>query len=436
MKRKRVVILGGGFAGVATVRELERIGDKRVGVTLVSRHNFMLFTPMLPEIASGSIEPRDITQPLRASTGVDQNSNHASSVFELGDAVAVDTTAQTVSVSHPLIHQTKLLEYDELVFALGATESTMGIPGIEKFTVPLKTIADAEKVRARVLGALEAADETKDLIERDRLLRFVIVGGDFTGVELAGELQAFLHSAVRYYPSIDAKQVELIVVESGEHLLGHLPSKFGKYAASVLNNRGTTLRLKEAVGSIDGRGVELKGGERIASATVVWAAGEKPSPLASTLRLATTPQGAIKTGRDFAVPGVEHVWALGDCAAVPKPGGGTYAPLAQNAVREGPLLARNIVARLSGKPTQNFRYKELGQMASLGNRRALAELPGGRMLTGFPAWLLWRTYYLGRLPGARNKLRVALDWTLARAFPPQTSLMPVPDKGEADAARR
>lgn len=434
MKQARVVILGGGFAGLATLRALERIGRKRVSITLVSRHNFMLFTPMLPEIATGSIEPRDITQPLRISARLEKRDRGAWD-FELGDAVAVDTSARTVSVSHPLTHQTKLIEYDELVLALGATESTMGISGVERFAVPLKTIADAERVRARVLGALEAADETKDLIERDRLLRFVIVGGNFTGVELAGELQAFLNSVVRYYPNIQAEQVELILLESGEHLLGHLPAKFGKYAASVLTKRGTRLRLKEDVSSVDGGGVELKDGKKIASATVLWAAGEKPAPLASQIGLPTDKHGAIETGSDFAVTHFEHLWALGDCAAVPKPHGGTYAPLAQNAVREGPLLARNILARLSGKPTRNFRYKELGQMASLGDRQALAALPGGRMLTGLPAWVLWRTYYLGRLPGMRNKLRVALDWTLAQAFPPQTTLMPTPDKAEADAAR-
>lgn len=262
------------------------------------------------------------------------------------------------------------------------------------------------------------------------------MGGNFTGVELAGELQAFLTSVVRYYPSIDANQIEVTVLESGEHLLGHLSPRFGKYAASVLRERGTTLRLKKEVNAVDARGVELKGGEKIPSATVVWAAGEKPAPLASTLGLPTNERGAIETSGDLSVPGVEHVWALGDCAAVPKPHGGTYAPLAQNAVREGPLVACNIVARLSRKPTRNFRYKELGRMASLGDRRALAELPGGRMLAGLPAWLLWRTYYLARLPGLHNKLRVALDWTLTRAFPPQSSLMPAPDKGETGAAFR
>ena len=280
-------------------------------------------------------------------------------------------------------------------------------------------------------GALEVTAKTNDLLERDRLSRFVVVGGNFTGVELAGELQAFLHSILRYYPGIDPASVEVVVVESSDRLLGHLPEKFGKYAASVLRKRGTRLVLGREVNAVDPHGVELKDGERIESATVIWAAGVAPSPLAKQLGIKTNEHGAIETGGDFAVAGTPHVWAVGDCAAVPRPQGGTYAPLAQNAIREGKLLAANIRARLGGKPTKNFRYSELGQMASLGHRNAVVELPGGRMLTGALAWFAWRTYYLGRLPGWNRRTRVALDWTLALAFPPETARLPLVDKGES-----
>ena len=429
MARARVVIVGGGFAGVATARELQRIGKKQVDITLVSRQNFMLFTPMLPEVASGSLESRDIVQPLRAAIHRSSSGSEASS-FELGEAVGIDAARRNVTVRHPLTHDSRVIEYDELVLALGATSSTMNIPGVAKFTVPLKTIADAEIVRSRVVGALEVASTTHDLIERDRLLRFVIVGGDFTGVELAGELQAFLDSILGYYTGIDRRHVELLVLESGERLLAHLPERFGKYAASVLSKRGVRLMLKQDVSAVDSHGVVLKSGERLASGTVLWAAGVKPSPLAESLGLQTTKHGAIETGGDFAVAAAPHVWAVGDCAAVPKAQGGTYAPLAQNAIREGPALAKNILARLRGKATRNFRYRELGQMASLGNRQAVAELPGGHMVTGFAAWLMWRTYYLGRLPGLSQKTHVALDWTLGLAFPQQTSRLPMIEMGE------
>ncbi len=429
MAGTRVVIIGGGFAGVATARELERAGKSEVAVTLVSRQNFMLFTPMLPEVATGSIDAQDIMQPLRSAH--DGRNAGGSSRFELGEAIGIDVSSRTVTVRHPLTHDSKLLEYDELVLAVGATASTMGVPGVEKFALPFKTIEDAQIVRSRVVGALEAAATTSDLAARDRLLRFVIVGGDFTGVELAGEILAFLHSTLEYYPSIDPSAVEVAVLESGARLLGHLPGKFGKYAAATLSQRGARLRLNQEVSAIDGRGVELKSGERIASGTVIWAAGEKPSPLADAVGLRTTEHGAIETGADFAVVGTPHVWALGDCAAVPRPKGGTYAPLAQVAVREGPVLARNIIARIRGRSTANFLYEELGQMASLGDREAVAELPGGAMVTGFAAWLLWRTYYLGRVPGLSRKTRVALDWTLGLVFPSFSRAAETPEHARA-----
>lgn len=428
MSKARVLILGGGFAGAAAARELERFG-KYVDVTLVNRQNFMLFTPMLPEVAGGSIAARDIMQPLRAGLR-GRKGRAGSATFELGEAVGADLARRTVTVCHPLTRESKLVEYDELVIAVGANDSTMGIPGVTKFAVPLKTIADAEIVRGRVIGALEVAARTHDLLERDRLLRFVIIGGNFTGVELAGELGAFLDSILEYYPRIDRKKVEVYVLEAGARLLGHLPEKFGRYAAEILTGRGTFLRLKQEVNAVDGRGVELKSGERIASATVLWAAGEKPSPLADLLGLKTNEHGAIETRGDFAIEGAAHAWAVGDCAAVPRPNGGTYAPLAQNAIREGALLARNIVARIRGRATRRFRYRELGQMASLGGRQAVAELPGGHTLTGFAAWLLWRTYYLGRLPGLTRKTQVAIDWTLDLAFPPQTTRLPTLEQGE------
>lgn len=423
------MVLGGGFAGVATTHALERIGRRDIHVTLVSRDNFMLFTPMLPEVAAGSIDGRDIMRPLRAAVRRGKD-GAGSSTFELGEAIGLDPDRRTVTVRHPLTHESKLIEYDELVFAVGATASTMGVPGVERFALPLKTIGDAENVRSRVVGALEVAAKTKDLVERDRLLRFVIVGGDFTGVELAGELKAFLASILRYYPGINAQQVQLIVLESGERLLGHLPDRFGKYAAYALSKRGITLRLNQDVGAVDAHGVELKSKERIASATVMWAAGEKPSPLAGQLGLKTNQHGAIETSADFAVAGTAHLWALGDCAAVPKPHGGTYAPLAQNAIREGPLLARNILARVRGTATHNFRYRELGQMASLGNRQAVAEIAGGHMLTGFPAWLIWRAYYLGQLPGLAQKTQVAFDWSIRLVFSPQIARLSMAQKGQ------
>lgn len=418
---KHIVISGGGFAGVSAAREFERSKSRDVAVTLVNRENYMLFTPMLPEVAGGVLDARDVAQPLRAALH--------SCEFELGEVIGIDRLDRSVTLCHPLTHECKTLHYDELVLAFGATSSTMGVPGVEKFTLGLKSIADAVQIRNRVLAALEVAAKTGDLIERDRLLRFVIVGGGFTGVEAAGELQGFLGAISRYYPEIARSAIEVVLVEGGHRLLEHLPAKFGKRAAESLGHRGVRINLGDLVAAADGHGLELKNGMRFESRTIVWAGGVRPAPVVAALGIKTNKHGAACVNGDFSVRGEPHLWAIGDCAEIPQPKGGTYAPLAQNATREGPLLARNVLAKLNGKATRNFRYKELGQMASLGDRQALAELPGGRMLSGTPAWLLWRAYYLARFPGWGRKARVAMAWSLETVFPRGSGRLPLVEEG-------
>jgi NADH:ubiquinone reductase (H+-translocating) len=413
-----VVILGAGFAGVSAAEELERIGRRHeLNVTLVSRNNYLLFTPMLPEVAGGTIDARDITQPLRAEL--------RRTKFELGEALEADLTDRTVTVESPLTRARKTLRFDQLVLALGSITSAFGIPGVVEHTLPLKTIADAVTLRNRVLGALEVAAATRDLIARDRLLRFIIVGGGFTGVEAAGELLGLVESVRRFYPPIEGSEVSVELVESGSRLLEHLPAKFGRQAAAALRNRGVVLHLGRKIAAVDEDGLRIEDGTRMESGTIVWSAGVEAVPLMRALGARLSKDGAVIVNPDFSVPECRGVWAVGDCAAIPKPEGGTYAPLAQNAVREGPLLARNIISRLAGGTTKDFRYRELGQMASLGGHYGLAELPRGRMLSGLPAWMLWRAYYLGRLPGFYRKSRMALDWTLDALFPQGTTRLPL-----------
>ncbi len=405
--KPHVVILGGGFAGLATARALERRRD--VAVTVVARENYSLFTPMLPEVASGGIEPRHIAQPLRVAL--------RSSTFELGEVTAVDFDRKVVRVGETTTQGTREVTYDALVIALGATTSTHHIPGAGDHTYPLDTLDDATRLRRATIAMLELAAPSTDRAERREALTFVVVGGGFTGVEAAGELQGYVRRVVRYYPGIARGDVRVILVAGSDDLLHQLPARFGKRAAKMLAARGIEVVLSDDVASVDAGGLSLKSGKRYASRTIVWSAGVRPSPLVETFDLRKSKHHAIEVGPDFAVPQRENVWALGDCAAIPKPGGGSYPQTAQDAVREGALLARNIGAAFHGRKQRAFRYASPGMMASLGARQGLAELGPGIMIAGFPAWLLWRGYYLSRLPGLGRKVRVALDWFLNLPFP-------------------
>ncbi len=411
-----IVILGGGFAGVTAARELERHAPADAHITLVSRENFQLFTPMLPEVATGTLDMRAIVQPLRVAL------KRAEVV--VGEVSAVDVASRTVTIDLGVTGSQTTLSYDHLVFAVGSESSTHGIPGIAEHAFLLKTLPDAAKLRARVGGAFEAAAASHDRVERDRWLRFVIVGGGFTGVEAGGELAAYLKRLHRYYPTLHDLTPEIVIVESGKRLLEHLAPTFGKRAAASLHRRNIRIELGEDVASADADGLTLKSGKRFDSHTIVWTAGEKPAPLLRATGLQTSEHGALIVGSDFAVPGVAGIWGIGDCARIPKRGGGDVSPLAQNAVREGPLLAHNIVASLAGKPLKPFTYLPLGMMASLGDRDAVAQLPGNRMIAGLPAWLMWRAYYLAQLPGVTRKLRVAGDWTVSGLFARDVARLP------------
>ncbi len=419
---RRIVVAGGGFAGLSAATELQKRRHRVRGleIVLVDRNNYTLFTPMLPEAATGGVEPRHITQPFRFPL------RHVR--FELGEIVSVDEQRRLLSVQHPLTHDIRTIAYDQLVLALGSTPSAKGVPGVERCAYPLRNVPDAERLHDAAIAAVEVASRTPDAAERDRLLRFAIVGGGFTGVELAGELSAFFRAILPYYPALGRREAAIVLIQSEDRLLPHLPERFGKHAARVLFDRGVEILTCRDVDRVDPAGLSLKGGERIESRTVVWSAGEEPAPFVKRLGLELSKHGAIVAGSDFGVPGHPHLMAIGDCAAIPQPGGGTYAPLAQNAMREGPLAARNAIARLRGKPTKAFHYRERGRMASLGDRHALAELPGKRMLTGLAAWTLWRAYYLGRLPGIGRKARVAVDWSLGAAFGPALARMPAVEK--------
>jgi NADH:ubiquinone reductase (H+-translocating) len=364
---------------------------------------------MLPEVCSGALEIRHIVTPIRAQL---RRTN-----FVLADVEAFDPNACSVSITHALTGDRETLQYDQLVLALGSTTSTFGLPGVAEHTFALKTLEDAATLRNRLVWILEAADATTDPVERARLLTVSIVGGGFTGVEAAGEINELFRSVLRYYRNVHANEVRIVLVEAAGALLAGLPRRMGSYAEQRLRKRGVDVRTGDGVASADERGLRLQSGARIESATIIWSAGVRPVEIVASAPLPKSKHGAAAVEADLRVRDSSNCWAVGDCAAIPDGHGGFYPQTAQHAIREGPFLAENLIAVLRGGSTHAFRFQALGMMASLGGRKAVAQLPRDLVLTGFIAWFLWRTYYLLRLPGLDRKLRVAFDWTLDLIFP-------------------
>ena len=427
-----IVIVGGGFAGISVARRLEhRLRRGEAEIVVLSRENYTLFTPMLPEVTSGEIEVRHVVTPIRAQLRRTR--------FVLADVEEIDARARCVHYHHVLTQRKVVQPYDHLVVALGSTTSDFGLPGVRQHTWSLKTLGDAELLRNHLVWLLELADTIGDDEHRARLLTIAIVGGGFTGVEAAGEIGQLFASVMRFYAALRDRRVNVVLVEAGPVLLAGLPEKMGTYAKAVLERRGIEVLTGDGVASADGTGLTLASGRRIATETIVWSAGVKPSPtLAGETALPKNRRGAIETAADMSVPGFAGVWALGDCAAIPDGEGGFYPATAQHAIREGPHLADNVVATLRGGRTKPFRYRTLGMMAALGGRKGVAQLPGNRVITGFVAWFFWRTYYLLRLPGLDRKLRVAFDWTLELLFPRDTAELRFgePQKTDQEMARR
>jgi NADH dehydrogenase len=408
---QRIVILGAGFGGMNVARHLERLADKNddLVVTIVNRENYMLFAPMLPEVSSGSVEPRHIAPPVRAILH--------KTAFELGIVTNVDFEKRTMTLERCDGDGVAALSFDHLVVALGSENSTHGVPGAAEHSLPLKTLADAIALRDVTITALENAASTADAAARARLTTFVVVGGGFTGVEVAGELRAFLRRAAKSYPRIATDDVRVILIVGSDRLLEQLPRNVGTRALRMLARRGIEIVLADEVASVDENGISLASGKRYEARCVVWSAGDRPSPLAAQLALPHSKHHAIRVNADLSVVGSFGAWALGDCAEIPTPRGGTYPQTAQHAVHEARCLAENLMATVRGRPTRPYAYRTRGMMASLGAHEGLAEFGNRVTIGGLAGWLLWRAYYLSQLPGNSRKARVMLDWALDLPFP-------------------
>jgi NADH dehydrogenase len=404
----RVVILGAGFAGSYVARLLGR-GRWDGQVTVVDPHNFMLYTPLLPEAASGTVEPRHVVVPVRVMC--------PRARLVLGRVESVDLAARAAFVQLPSSERVTI-EFDPLVVALGAVSRTAPIPGLLEHGVGFKSVAEAIHLRNHVLTQLELAATETDEAERRRRLTFVFVGGGYAGVEAMAELEDLCRDASRHYPELRDVPRRWLLVDAADHILPELGGHLAAYATSQLEKRGFELHLGSGLRALDGHGAELADGTFVPTATLVWTAGVRPRPLAAELGLPLDERGRIPVDECLRVPGHPGVWALGDVAAVPNAAtpGRFDPPTCQHALRQARRLARNLLAERRGRPLRPYRYRMLGQVATLGRHKGVAELFGVIRLRGFAGWWVTRTYHLYQLPLASRKLRVVTDWTVGLFF--------------------
>ena len=407
--KKRLVILGGGYAGMTIARFLEKRANK-IGweVMLINRDNFFLFTPMLGEVATGSIETRHIINPIRQLCRRIR--------FEEREVLAIDPKRKVVRVRQEATGREAEVAYDKLVAALGSTTNFFNIPGLKEAAITMKNLGDAIYVRNHVISLFEQADTEREPPRQAPLVTFVVVGGGFAGVELAGELNDFAHYLQPYYPYVSSALIRVVLLEAASRLLLEVSEELALFALQTLKEKRLQVRLQARVKEARPDRVILEGGEEILTRTLIWTAGVIPQPVASALPFQKDRRGRILVNAYLQAVDNPDVWVVGDCCSLVDPRTGQpYPPTAKHALRQGKRAARNILAELTGGKKKPFHYHMLGQMAMLGRRSGVAIVLGFRV-KGFWAWWLWRSYYLFRLPRLAKKLRVMVDWTIDLFF--------------------
>ncbi len=418
----RIVILGGGFAGVTTGLELAKrcAGVLPIHVTLISDQNFFLFTPMLAEAATGAVESRHILYPIRPLCGAWG--------IEFGEmsVEAVDLERHRIIARHSRSRVRQQVHYDALIIALGATPNVAMAPGAAEHALTFKGAGDAVAIRNRVIDLFEAAALTDDPWAQQRLLTFVVVGAGHAGTELMAALEELTRGILlRHYPSIPKERVRLVLV--GSAVLPQTATNLAAYAREQLLARGIELETNRAA-KVTEEGLWLQDGRLIPSACVIWTAGNRVSPVVAGLPVAKTKDGRLLVNEFFEVKDAPDVYALGDNAAQTDPHtGAPYVATAQVALRQGRSLAQQLEAKLTGRERKPFRFRLLGEMVPLSRRTAVADLKGVKLL-GFPAWFIWKTVYMLKLPTLAARVRVVLDWTVELFFERDVSELTVDGK--------
>jgi NADH:quinone reductase (non-electrogenic) len=406
-----VVIAGGGFGGFYAARTFEKVLQRQSArVTLVNDVNFMLYTPLLPGGAGGTLEPRHVVVPLReALTRTD---------LRLGTVVGATPERNAIQVRSESEDRIEDLSYDQLVLALGSVSRTLPVPGLEEHALGFKSLPDAIALRNRVLWTLEQAETLEDARERESWLTYVFVGAGYAGLEGLAELQDFAADVIDLYPRCRTQGMRWVLAEARDRVMPEISADLAEYASRELRSRGIEIRTQTTLEEVTETTARLSGGDVLPCRTVVWTAGVKPPPVVARLGVPLTPQGRIVTDRSMRVPGFANVWAIGDAAAVPDPArsdGGPCPPTAQHAIRQGRLVARNVAAELGNGRVRPFRYRTKGVFVDMGQGQAVAETLGIKWRRN-AAWWLARTYHLAMMPTLRRKARLLVDWNVQLIF--------------------
>jgi NADH:ubiquinone reductase (H+-translocating) len=405
---KRILILGGGFAGLTVAMELEKkiARNPAVEVTLINRDNFFLFTPMLHEVAASDLDLATIVNPVR------QVLRHVH--FFTGQVETIDLGHRTVIVSHGFDRHQHTFLFDFLVIGLGSVTNLYGISGLEEHALTMKTLGDAMRLRNHIIAHLEEA-ESECCKVKQPLLTFVVAGGGFAGVETVAAINDFARKALRSYPRLAEDMLRVVLVHPGPAILPELEDRLSTYALKNLASRKVEILLNTKVEGFSGKVVRLTDGTTIATNTLVWTAGISANPLLESIPCAKE-RGRLIVTESLELPNWPDVWALGDCAAIPdRRTGKFHPPTAQHALRQAKIVAHNLTASVAGTEKKGFNFSTVAQLAALGQRTGVANILGMNF-SGFIAWWLWRTIYLSKLPRFEKKLRVAFDWTLDLIF--------------------
>src|SRR3954452_21202971 len=410
-----VVIAGGGFGGFYAARTLERVLPPQAArITLVNDVNFMLYTPLLPGAAAGTLEPRHVVVPLREEL----KRTH----LRLGTVVGGRPGEQKLEV-RTLKGTVEQLDYDHLIVALGSVSRTLPIPGLAEHGIGFKSLPEAIELRNHVLRTLEVAETLEDADERRTWLTYVFVGAGYAGLEGLAELQDFAADVIDLYPRCRTQGMRWILVEARDRIMPEIPAPLADFATRELRGRGIAIRTGTTLDAVTADDVTLSGGEVLPTKTLVWTAGVKPHPVIARLGLPLDEQGRIKVDATLRVDGQDNVWALGDAAAVPDPakkGKSATPPTAQHALRQGKRAGKNVAASIGSGKVKPFTFKTKGVFVDMGQGQAVATTLGIRW-RGVPAWWLARSYHLAMMPSLGRKLRLLVDWNVSLLFGRDTS---------------